>query len=186
MPKFRKKPVVIEAVQWFKEGDHPKVVFAKSGGGQSYLSDQWVIETLEGYHVVTLGDWIITEDTGEQYPCKPDIFEKIYEPETETIDIYKLHDEMTGSLFPAFSNQDERFLSLALCGEAGELANMIKKRWRDGVGLVAEIRDELADIRVYLELLAKRFGVEGTKLDQQVQSKLKKVIAKLRGKTDGI
>lgn len=83
MPKFRKKPVVIEAVQWFKEGDHPNVVFMKGTGGQSYLSDVWAIATLEGYHIVTPGDWIITGVKGEQYPCKPYIFEKTYEPVDE-------------------------------------------------------------------------------------------------------
>jgi NTP pyrophosphatase (non-canonical NTP hydrolase) len=93
-------------------------------------------------------------------------------------DIFRLHKEMTGHLFPAYSNSDERFLALALCGEAGELANMIKKRWRDGADLTDEVRDEIADIRVYLELLAKCFGIEGTKLDARVESKLLKVIEK--------
>jgi NTP pyrophosphatase (non-canonical NTP hydrolase) len=81
------------------------------------------------------------------------------------IDIFELHKRMTSGLFIFFSSQDERFLALALCGEVGELANMIKKRWRDGVDLQDQIRDELADIRVYLELLAKCFGIEGKKLD---------------------
>jgi len=94
------------------------------------------------------------------------------------MDIFALHEKMTGHLFPAYSNTDERFLALALCGEAGELANMIKKRWRDGVDLGEEIKDEIADIRVYLELLAKCFGIEGEKLDQRVESKLAKVVEK--------
>src|SRR5882762_5969720 len=94
------------------------------------------------------------------------------------MDIFALHEKMTGHLFPAYSNTDERFLALALCGEAGELANYIKKRWRDGADLTEEIRDEIADIRVYLELLAKCFDIEGAKLDQRVQSKLLKVIEK--------
>jgi len=63
-------------------------------------------------------------------------------------------------------------------GEAGELANYIKKRWRDGADLTEEIRDEIADIRVYLELLAKCFGIEGAKLDQRVEEKLVKVVEK--------
>src|ERR1700692_308466 len=94
------------------------------------------------------------------------------------IDIFKLHEKMTGNLFPAYSNTDERFLALALCGEAGELANYIKKRWRDGADLTEEIRDEIADIRVSLELIAKCFGIEGEKLDQRVEQKLLKVVEK--------
>ena len=44
--------------------------------------------------------------------------------------------------------------------------------------LSEEIRDEIADIRVYLELLAKCFGIEGEKLDTQVLHKLEKVVEK--------
>lgn len=94
------------------------------------------------------------------------------------MNIFALHEKMTGHLFPAYASDDERFLALALCGEAGELANMVKKRWRDGADLSEEIRDEIADVRVYLELLAKCFGIEGEKLDARVQQKLLKVVAK--------
>jgi len=73
LTKFRKKPVVIEAVQWFKMGDHPEV---KSGK----ITGRTFIETLEGDLHVSVGDWIITGVNGEHYPCKPDIFEKTYEP----------------------------------------------------------------------------------------------------------
>lgn len=94
------------------------------------------------------------------------------------MNIYELHKQMTSHLFPTWSSTDERFLALGLCGEAGELANMIKKRWRDGVDLSEEIKDEIADVRVYLELIAKCFNIEGAKLDERVQQKLVKVIAK--------
>lgn len=70
--KFRKKPVVIEAKQWFKEGDHPKVWLDVAGKA--------FVNTLEGVHIVTPGDWIITGIKGEHYPCKPDIFAATYEP----------------------------------------------------------------------------------------------------------
>lgn len=76
--KFRKKPVVIEATQWFKMGDHPMVTAFENEKG-------WV-DTLEGGHVVTPGDWIITGIKGEHYPCKPDIFEATYEPAGENND----------------------------------------------------------------------------------------------------
>lgn len=94
------------------------------------------------------------------------------------MNLYDLHKQMTGHLFPAWSSTDERFLALGLCGEAGELANMIKKRWRDGVDLTEDIKDEIADVRVYLELLAKCFDIEGSKLDERVQQKLAKVAVK--------
>ncbi|MBZ0171882.1 MAG: hypothetical protein K8E66_05835, partial [Phycisphaerales bacterium] len=94
------------------------------------------------------------------------------------MNLYELHEKMTGHLFPAYSSTDERFLALALCGEVGELANMIKKRRRDGADLSEEIRDEIADIRVYLELLAKCFDIEGHKLDERVVKKLAEVTEK--------
>jgi NTP pyrophosphatase (non-canonical NTP hydrolase) len=94
------------------------------------------------------------------------------------MNIYELHETMTKHLFPPYTSEDERFLALALCGEAGELANMIKKRWRDGVDLTDEIREEIADVRVYLELLAKCFDIEGEKLDTVVKHKLEKVATK--------
>jgi len=71
--QFRKKPVVIEATQWFKDGDHPAVRMTNGGKDP-------IIQTLEGPHFVTPGDWIITGVKGEHYPCKPDIFEATYEP----------------------------------------------------------------------------------------------------------
>lgn len=79
--KFRKKPVVIEATQWFKDGDHPAVIRrnAHPPYDPSYEGTPWV-PTLEGGHEVTPGDWIITGVKGEHYPCKPDIFEMTYEP----------------------------------------------------------------------------------------------------------
>ena len=57
--KFRKKPIVIEAYQ---------------------TDEEMIILTLEGPLRAAPGDWIITGIRGEQYPCKPDVFEKTYEP----------------------------------------------------------------------------------------------------------
>ena len=76
--KFRKKPVVIEAVQWngTNTGEvrgfmFPVVPIVESGC--------IAIFTLEGRMIAQEGDWIIKGIKGEFYPCKPDIFEATYE-----------------------------------------------------------------------------------------------------------
>mgnify|MGYP007117493273 CR=1 FL=1 len=109
MAKYRTKPVVVEATQWFKNGDHPndEVEFTEIGeyGGvrrgegrvvryfrtpgcdgqdecehcANVMHDHGWIDTLEGGHIVCPGDWIITGVAGEFYPCKPDIFDATYE-----------------------------------------------------------------------------------------------------------
>lgn len=83
MAKYRKKPVVIEATQWFKHGDHPEVGHLPRGhlAHKEKNSHEWGwVPTLESGHIVTPGDWIITGVKGEHYPCKPDIFAATYEP----------------------------------------------------------------------------------------------------------
>lgn len=107
MAKYRKKPVVIEAFQWFINGDHPddncgtfdagEGPFKGEGKVVRYFrhpdvegstpcrhcgivmhSHGW-IDTLEGGHNVCPGDFIITGVKGERYPCKPDIFKETYD-----------------------------------------------------------------------------------------------------------
>lgn len=75
MAKFRKKPVVIEAEQYFLNGHWPLGV----GRGPDETNELPYIQTLEGKLFCTDGDWIITGVKGERYPCKPDIFEATYE-----------------------------------------------------------------------------------------------------------
>ena len=65
MPKFRKKPVVIDAV---------------------LCEERTEIETLEGTMVAEPGDWIITGVENERYPCKPSVFAATYEPAEEADD----------------------------------------------------------------------------------------------------
>ena len=105
MAKYRKKPVVIEAIQWnvpdkngkvllaIKCKDHSKVRATSyqeisnlcGTAGCSKEPPYWdwsvmgIIDTLEGKHVVSPGDYIIKGVKGEYYPCKPDIFELTYE-----------------------------------------------------------------------------------------------------------
>jgi hypothetical protein len=74
--RYRKKPVVIDAVQWFRPGDHPAVVAdARSPTGYAIYTPENTVVAFE----VTPGDWIITGVKGEVYPCKPDVFAASYE-----------------------------------------------------------------------------------------------------------
>ena len=107
MAKYVKKPIPIDATQWFKNGDHPeddcREIMGEDGpfmsegkvvryyrtpdlDGQNeckqcgdIMHNHGWIDTLEGGHIVCPGDWIITGVRQEKYPCKPDIFEETYE-----------------------------------------------------------------------------------------------------------
>lgn len=84
--KFRKKPVIIDAIKWTGQNrdeinefiglmdnpDEARHGYAKNGS--------LLIRTLEGVHQANKGDWVIKGVKGEFYPCKPDIFELTYEP----------------------------------------------------------------------------------------------------------
>lgn len=91
MPKFRKKPVVIEAIQYNNINSYEVEKFMNRGLSQQLESDtaydagvappiaSLLIPTLEGTMKAMPGDWIIKGVNGEFYPCKPDIFDKTYE-----------------------------------------------------------------------------------------------------------
>lgn len=69
--RYRKRPVVIEAEQWFPGRKVAGVTICGSG--------RVIVRTLEGVLEVSPGDVIITGVEGEKYPCKPGIFVKTYE-----------------------------------------------------------------------------------------------------------
>ncbi|MFT8313183.1 MAG: hypothetical protein ABF633_02890 [Clostridium sp.] len=80
MAKYRKKPVVIEAVQFTGENCRSIVDFCK--GSKDWVradKEKVIIQTLEGDMTANIGDYIIKGVNGEFYPCKPDVFEKTYE-----------------------------------------------------------------------------------------------------------
>ena len=85
MGKYRKKPVVIDAIQLPPKGDYnlddfhawcEEVGFEEFESGRD---ETLIIPTLEGDHTAQPGDWIIKGVAGEFYPCKPDIFAATYE-----------------------------------------------------------------------------------------------------------
>lgn len=97
MPKFRKKPIVVEAIQWTGENlfEIYEFMYNKPDLSHSIASEKWeeyeriIVE--EGLRISTLksgdgtqkgdiDDWIIKGAKGEFYPCKPDIFKLTYEP----------------------------------------------------------------------------------------------------------
>ena len=90
--KYRKKPVAIEAEQWFyftpvtteilvHVERNPEMVAEGAACEKcgALLSNHGVVATLEGHHIVCPGDWIIRGVKGKFYPCKPDIFELTYD-----------------------------------------------------------------------------------------------------------
>ena len=80
MAKYRKKPVVIEAVQFLPGHNDEEVLHFLTGcPGWQMSGRAIVIPTLEGNHLAQPGSWIIKGVQGEFYPCKPDIFEATYE-----------------------------------------------------------------------------------------------------------
>lgn len=89
MTLYRKKPVVIEAVQWTGNnlievikhiGQHVSATHFKWDEYEDLVArDGLKIFTLEGTMMASIGDWIIKGVQGEFYPCKPDIFAATYE-----------------------------------------------------------------------------------------------------------
>ena len=78
--KYRKKPVVIEAVQYVTGGAALIETFMGQQLDLLLGTDVLLIPTLESPHEANPGDWIIKGVKGEFYPCKPDIFAMTYEP----------------------------------------------------------------------------------------------------------
>lgn len=98
--KFRKKPIVIEARQWWPPGDprHAPDMLSRCKGNsvdppdyrrvgdlfqfsqvKGFGDDIFMVRTLEGDMTVRPGDWVITGVAGEKYPCRADIFAATYE-----------------------------------------------------------------------------------------------------------
>ena len=116
--KYRKKPVVIEALKWdgsnlievrtFIDGRSPSI-------SSNIAKEKWqdycgiveieglIIRTLEGRHVASIGDYIIKGISGEFYPCKPDIFAKTYE---EVVEWSYYHDPTAAGLRPSRINEE--------------------------------------------------------------------------------
>jgi len=109
MKKYKSKPVVIEAIQWFKNGDHPKdnlrKIYQDPQSGSFFWSEgeyirrfasldhksehyctcgkkfkeHGFLDTAQGGHRVCPGDWVMEDSDGIPYPCKDSVFQTKYE-----------------------------------------------------------------------------------------------------------
>ena len=127
---YRKKPVVVEAVQWTGENHAEMCEFIDSEAFDFTPRIELVIHTLEGDHHASPGDYIIKGVNGEFYPCKPDIFAKTYESSTLT------QPPITGDTSDGYHTFNELYhhravLFSVICNERPEVA-WKSKRHHDG------------------------------------------------------
>ena len=93
--KYRKKPVIIEAVIWTGNNiDEVKELAKNAVEHIIFVDNNLYIETLEGNMHVSVGDYVIKGIEGEFYPCKPDIFKETY----ETVSMVSDNDKTTISM----------------------------------------------------------------------------------------
>ena len=78
MALYRKKPVIVEAIQW--NGRNEMEIANFIGGNLEMDDNGLLIHTLEGTMTASVGDYVIKGVNGEFYPCKPGIFEKTHVP----------------------------------------------------------------------------------------------------------
>lgn len=79
MPKYQKKPLIMEVEQYLGDDESVKSIRAFVGKELDGNGRDLFIETLEGVMSISPGDYVIKGVKGEFYPCKPDIFELTYE-----------------------------------------------------------------------------------------------------------
>lgn len=77
MAKFKKRPIVVEAVQFWPD----KLPWPE--GVDHYADVGYAVDALEGRYRCSPGDWIITDVNGDRRPCRPPVFEATYEPVVE-------------------------------------------------------------------------------------------------------
>lgn len=167
--KYRKKPVVIEAFQYdgdliFQDGTPyaPEWAMDAFGNGTIYYDSltsdsppcELFIKTLEGIHHVSVGDFIIQGVNGELYPCKPDIFEKTYEP-AEVDEAQKFKDYENAV---AVASNDAIRIVKALVGKlGGEVSLLASDIYRaDQVTLYRNDPDKFGSVKFTLGGKGKR------------------------------
>ena len=90
MPLYRKKPVIINAVQndgvwktivdWLSEIEKKGIQISRKVGVTRNMNGSLIVRTRDGSIHAEIDDWVICDEKGEFYKCEPDIFEATYEP----------------------------------------------------------------------------------------------------------
>lgn len=121
--KYRKRPVEVQAIQWFDTPESTKEVAEFKPDGVAFVETKpdgrrrLQIPTLEGTMEATPGDWIIKGIQGEIYPCKPEIFHATYEPASK---------QMTDLDLPPLSRVNGNYWKAMCFDYAREVANANK------------------------------------------------------------
>ena len=123
MGEYKKKPVVIEAIQFTGKNFFEIHKFTNGNAHDYYTQPEGyttcIINTLEGIHIATEGDYIIKGVQGEFYPCKPDIFAETYEvadrPKTNADRIRAMSDEELAKNLYNIDNPDGYCRNLPEC-----------------------------------------------------------------------
>lgn len=143
--KYRKKPVVVEAIQWNGENEQELKEFVGDDLIIELIREPQItengvipkcvkiqIKTLEGIMLASLNDYIIKGINEEFYPCKPDIFEKTYEDNLETSNAEKVFEMLGVKAYERFEIKFER-------GYLDE--KIIRYFYDDKLGLHNEVKD---------------------------------------------
>lgn len=155
--KYRKKPVVIEAIQFFNGDGKGNTIreclefckMNKTPMGYDDFTGRLIIRTLEGVMVASDGDYIIKGISGEFYPCKPDIFDLTYEKveddkytESEKREINL--EAIIHAMYEVFEKLDNILTPPAASGIMTELYNTagIRSNIADCVNIKIEFEDE--------------------------------------------
>ena len=126
MTKFRKKPIVVEAVQWlgFGHGSYGFTINPDIGGRRDGLpSKSGQIETAGGWARINPGDWIIIDVEGKPYPCDPSVFEAIYEDPEMFAEVGEMEGELEGEIHAALNRINKLLLTATAEGRQPSVTN---------------------------------------------------------------
>jgi hypothetical protein len=130
--KYRKKPIVIEAIQWTGNNYDDLINFGSEREIIDNGNKTLTITTLEGNHIASNGDYIIRGIKGEVYPCKPDIFKATYEEEKNKKNCFScIHIPICNIRHNLYKLHNERVLKMIAEWDyflANNCENFIEKR----------------------------------------------------------